>query len=259
MMPRPSDSGSAPLKPLKWYKKLATEKGRLEAGAFLVEGEKALSQVISCRPAEIAEIVTDTDLPASYRDYPVRLVTASQLRSLCSTKTPQGPLAVVRLPQDAYSTELPEATGTRILLLEDVQDPGNVGTLIRTAAAFGYSGVLLTDKCADPFSPKCIQSTAGAVLATWIRRTARWHELVKELKGKGFRLVAADPGGTDDTSVLRAHDGLLLALGNEARGLSRRVLLASDHRLKIPVDQTRAESLNVAACGAICMYISAVP
>ena len=167
-------SGEAtPLKPLKWYKQLATEKGRLEAGAFLVEGERAVRQIVNNHSDEVVEIVTMKEVPAVYSDYPVRYVTESQFRSICNTKTPQGTMAVVRLPRDVYSAELPQDTGTRILLLEDVQDPGNVGTLIRTAAAFGYSGVILTEKCADPLSPKCIQSTAGTVLALWIRRTAR--------------------------------------------------------------------------------------
>ena len=257
-MPPPSDGTRPSLRPLKWYKRLATEKGRAESGSFVVEGEKAVRQVLGGHPTEILEIVTAGDLPSVYRQYPVRLVTESQLRSICSTRTPQGPLAVVRLPEDARSSEPPAVAGDRVLLLEDVQDPGNVGTLIRTAAAFGYSGIILTNKCADPFSPKCVQSTAGSILAVWTRRTVRWHDIVAELKDRGYRLIAADPAGVEGPSVFKRHDGLVIALGNEEHGLSKRVLDISDHRIGIPIDTAGAESLNVAACGAICMYLSAV-
>jgi TrmH family RNA methyltransferase len=229
------------LKPIKWYKNLATRKGRLEAKAFLVEGDRAIKQII---------------LSPFYHKYPKRLVTDNQLSSICSTKTPQGIVAVVRLPLDTYSDQLPANTGAKILLLEDIQDPGNVGTLIRTAAAFDYSGIILTEKCANPLSPKCVQSTAGTVLSLWIRRTSRYLELVEELKQGGYSLVAADLAGAEDPSVLQCRNKLLLALGNEASGLSDFVLNASDHRLRVSTMRGKAESLNVAACGAICMYLS---
>jgi TrmH family RNA methyltransferase len=244
------------LKPIKWYKNLATRKGRLEAKAFLVEGDRAIKQIISSNPDDIVEIVSTGELSPIYNQYPKRLVTDSQLCSICSTKTPQGIVAVVRLPLDTYSDQLPANTGAKILLLEDIQDPGNVGTLIRTAAAFDYSGIILTEKCANPLSPKCVQSTAGTVLSLWIRRTSRYLELVEELKQGGYSLVAADLAGAEDPSVLQCRNKLLLALGNEASGLSDFVLNASDHRLRVSTMRGKAESLNVAACGAICMYLS---
>ena len=251
-----SNGRTNPLKPLKWYQKLATKKGRLEAGAFLVEGDRAIRQVISSHRQEIIELITVEELPPVYRSYSQRIVTDSQFRSICLTRTPQGPIAVVRQPQDIYSDHLPEDTGNRLLLLEDIQDPGNVGTLIRTAAAFGFSGVILTEKCADPLSPKCVQSTAGTVLSVWLSRTSRYLELAEGLKKDGYFLVAADLDGTEDPSALGSHNKLLLMLGNEASGLSKVMLNTSDYRFRIPTDRKKAESLNVAACGAICMYLS---
>ena len=244
------------MKPLKWYRNLATKKGRIEAGAFLIEGDRAIKQMISNNPDAIVEIISTEELSPSYRNYSKRLITDSQLRSIGSTKTPQGIIAVVRLPMDAYSDQLPDNIGSKILLLEDVQDPGNVGTLIRTAVAFAFSGVILTEKCADPLSPKCVQSTAGTVLSLWIRRTSHYLELVEELKYNGYSLVAADLNGEEDPSVLQCQNKLLLALGNEASGLSRSILKASNYRLRIPTIRERVESLNVAACGAICIYLS---
>jgi len=250
------DDRKIALKPIKWYKNLATRKGRLEAKAFLIEGDRAIKQIISSNPDDIIEIVSTEELSPLYHKYPKRLVTDSQLRSICSTKTPQGIIAFVRLPIGTYSDQLPSNIGAKILLLEDVQDPGNVGTLIRTAVAFDFSGVILTEKCADPLSPKCVQSTVGTVLSLWIRRTSRYLELVEELKHSGYSLVAADLGGVQDPSVLQSPKKLLLALGNEASGLSDSVLNVSNLRLRVPTIRGKAESLNVAACGAICMYLS---
>ena len=246
---------SAPLKPLKWYKKLATKKGRLEAGAFLVEGNRAIRQIIDNRPDEIIEILAVGEPLPVYRNYAVRLVTESHLHSICLTRTPQGIAAVVRLPED-MDGRLPEDAGNKILLLEDIQDPGNVGALIRTAAAFGFSGVIMTENCADPLAPKCVQATAGTVLSVWLRRAAGYLDLVKALQEKGYSLVAADLNGAVEPLVLYHQNKLLLALGNEAAGLSGALLKAADYRLRIPIVREKAESLNVAACGAILMYLS---
>ena len=251
-----SNQRTYPLKPVKWYRDLATREGRIEAGAFLVEGGRAISQVAGNHPGEVSEILFTTELPPGYNSFANRRVTDSQLRSICCSQTPQGTAAVVRMPGDIYSDNLPGRTGNRILLLEDIQDPGNAGTLIRTAAAFGYSGVILTEKCADPFSPKCVQSTAGAILSLWIRRTPGYLKMIEGLKRNGYQLVAADLEGDEDPSPLQGKTKLLLALGNEASGLSAAVLKAADNRIKIPIGRDSAESLNVAACGAICMYLS---
>lgn len=247
---------TVPLRPLNWYKKLATKKGRFKAGGFIVEGDKAIRQIIGSYPDDVVEIVSVKEPPMIYRDYPVRIVTDSQFRSICLTKTPQGIMAVIRLPADVYSDKVPKEMGNKILLLEDIQDPGNVGTLIRTAAAFDYSGVILTESCADPLSPKCVQSTAGTVLSVWLRKTNSYLEIANLLRNSGYPLIAADVHGTDDPSVLTGQAKVLLALGNEASGLSGELLDMANYRIYIPTASNKAESLNVAACGAICMYLS---
>jgi len=249
-------SPSNPPLPLKYYRKLATRKGRLEAKAFVIEGERAVRQVMESRPGAVLEIVSIEDTRALYPRYLHRTVTESQFRHIATSKTPQGVLAVVRIPEETYTDSLPEKPGNRILLLEDIQDPGNVGTLIRTAAAFNFSGVILTEKCADPFSPKCVQSTAGSVLSLWLRRTKDCLGMVKELKEQGYFLLAADLNGEEDTTIITGRHKLVLALGNEASGLSDEVLKIADYRLKLPTAREKAESLNVAACGAILMYLA---
>ena len=249
-------SSNPPLKPLKWYRKLAARKGRLEADAFIVEGERAVGQVVENYTGEILEIVTVEGITNPYPQYPHRTVTESQFRGFSQAQTPQGILAVVRPPWEAYSDSLPLNPGKKLLLLENIQDPGNVGTLIRTAAAFDFSGVILTEKSADPFSPKCVQATAGSILSVWLRRTGEYLEMVQALKKRGYYLLAADLNGKEDVSALGKQEKLLLALGNEAGGLSEAVLEMSDYQLRLPTVREKAESLNVAACGAICMYLA---
>jgi TrmH family RNA methyltransferase len=243
------------LKSLRWYRDLADRKGRKEAGAFLVEGERAIRQIKTVAPENIMEILSTAAPPGFLSGYPARTLTDRQFRSISSTETPQGLTAVILTPPDTYTDRLPPEPGNRILLLEDIQDPGNVGTLIRTAAAFRFTGVILSDKCADPLSPKVVQATAGTVLSVWLRRTDHYLDLAAALRERQYCMLATTLDGREDIALLSSRSRLVLALGNEAAGLSTAIRAAADCRLKIPIAPERAESLNVAACGAICMYL----
>jgi TrmH family RNA methyltransferase len=241
------------LRSLKWYKTLSDSKIRQQEGYFLVEGFRAVEQIAKEFPESVDEIVGTEDAGAIYRrSFPVRTLSRSQLDYISSSRTPQGIVAVVKLPPECYSSELPKEHGTSVLLLEHVQDPGNVGTLIRTAAAFNYSGVLLSWQCADPFSPKVVQSSAGAILSVWIRRTESYLEMASRLKADGLVILAADVHGRQHLeSADRSH---VLALGNEGIGLSSELLNISDYSFRIPFDNKKVESLNVAVSGAIAMF-----
>ena len=114
----------------------------------------------------------------------------------------------------------------------------------------------MTESCADPLSPKCVQATAGTVLSVWLRRTTHYLELTRALRKGGYSLIAAELNGAAEPSILCRQSKLLLALGNEAAGLSSALLDVADYRLRIPTVREKVESLNVAACGAICMYLS---
>ncbi len=244
------------IKSLKWYRQLADRKGRLEAGVFIVEGEKAIRQIAASHPEAITEIVAVGKPPDVFNNYLARTVTESQFRYISNTQTPQGIMAIVKIPANTYSGNLPGDTGNRILLLEDIQDPGNTGTLIRTAAAFNYAGVILTENGADPLAPKCVQAAAGTLLSVWLRRTGQYLEMTRSLKRQGYILTAADVRGTEEPAILSHQEKLILALGNEAAGLSKELLEIADYRVRIPITPEKAESLNVAACGAILMYLS---
>jgi RNA methyltransferase, TrmH family len=243
-------------KSLKRYRELADKKGRLQQGVFLVEGEKSISQIMASHPGDITEIIAEVETPSLFRRYPIRTVTASQFQYISSAQTPQGISAVVKLPLGIYTSNVPSSPASRILLLENIQDPGNAGTLIRTAAALGFDGVILTENSADPFAPKAVQAAAGTVLSVWIRKTGQYLEMAKSLQQAGHVLVGADVRGNDGPDILPQQEKLILALGNEAAGLTDELISIADYRVRIPTPPDKAESLNVAACGAILMYIS---
>jgi TrmH family RNA methyltransferase len=243
------------LRPLKWYRALDSHKARRAAGAFLVEGERAMGQLLQGHRNSIMEILALPGMAARFPGLTLRILTPAQFASISTEKTPQGLAALVRLPADTYSDKLPELPGRHILLLEHIQDPGNTGTLIRTASAFDYDGVIMSDKCADPFSPKAVQSSAGSILAPWIRRSPRYLQMAEELQQKGYKLIAAALDGGGDMQHLRAAK-TVLALGNEAAGLGGEILSMADYRVGIPINRQKAESLNAASCGAILMYLS---
>ena len=114
----------------------------------------------------------------------------------------------------------------------------------------------MTESSADPLSPKCVQSTAGAVLSLWMRKIRRYLDVTGSLRKDGYKLISTVLDGGAEPSVLECQSKLLLALGNEAAGLSPEILEISDYRVGIPINREKAESLNVAACGAACMYLS---
>lgn len=245
------------MKPLSWYKALSDARERRESGFFFVEGRRAIEQIKSAAHHNIEEILVTEKLHREFQNYscPVRVLTERQINSVCASKTPQGAAAVVRIPENSYNGVLPRLAGDRVLLLEGLQDPGNVGALIRTAAAFDYSGVVLSGESADPFSPKAVQASAGSVLSVWLRRTARYLDLAKELKKHGCTLVAADVHGEPLKSDFRLPERHALFLGSEGAGLSDDILVMADKKVRIPIDRNNAESLNVAASGAIMMFL----
>ncbi|MGA2508175.1 MAG: RNA methyltransferase [Chitinispirillaceae bacterium] len=245
------------LRPLSWYKDLSNVRRRREYGFFLVEGKRAVEQIQKTAPSSIEEILaTETASKTTGRfSCALRILTDRQFKTICSSKTPQGIAAVVRIPENSYGEDLPKQTGDRLLLLEGVQDPGNVGTLIRTASAFDYGGVIMSEECADPFSPKAVQASAGSTMSVWIRRTDGYRGIVKKIQERGFKLIAADVEGGTLTARYSLPLRCVLMLGSEGAGLSDQLLALADEKIRIPINDRMVESLNVATAGALLMFL----
>jgi len=249
------------MKPISWYKSLSQPQHRREFGCFLIDGRRSVDHILTHRRESVSELLCVEDTAPSYQsqssDIPIRTISEAHMNTISPSRTPQGVCALVRIPDDIYTSKIPEASTVingKILLLEHIQDPGNIGTLIRTAAAFGVDGVIMSDQCADPFSPKAIQSTAGSILSLWIRRSNNYLRMITELKNRGYKLIAADLQG-DELQIQESCDiPRILALGSEGSGLSEDVINMSDRRVRIPISESGAESLNVAVAGGILMF-----
>ncbi len=245
------------LRPLSWYNKLSEPKARKTEHLFLLEGFRGVEQMLNNHPHSVDELLITEKYQWLAQEYrvPHRILLPQQIKKFCTSVTPREVIAVVKIPENSCSSVMPVDPGDRVLFLDGVQDPGNVGTLIRTAAALNYSGCILTSKCADPFSPKSVQSTAGALLGLWIRRTHDYSTLLWEFKNRGYKIVSAAVEGAKaiDFAEYPRH---ILALGSEGTGLTQNVVALSDQVFQIPIDAKAVESLNVAACGAICMFMA---
>jgi TrmH family RNA methyltransferase len=225
----------------------------------LLEGKKAIDQVFDKAPHAIEELLVTSELQDSIEKYqrPSRVLATSQLHLISSVKTPQGVVALVKIPDSSYTDVFPLPAGNRILLLEHVQDPGNVGTLIRTAAALNYSGIILSSQCADPFSSKVVQATSGSLFSVWIRKTKDYLHMIERLKSINYKVFTADVHGEPHVDFSSAPNHVLV-LGSEGSGLTPDITALANVRFAIPIESSHAESLNVAVCGGIAMFAGAM-
>ena len=223
---------------------------RRAAGEFVCDGPKLLAEALKWGAAVTTVVAEEgtslPELPSAVRRVEVP---ADLLRSLSTTETPQGVLFLCRTPDLALPERL---TGGRYMVLDGVQDPGNLGTVWRTADAFGADGLVLVHSCADPWSPKTVRATMGACfrLPVW---EADLHTLQARLDEGGVPLYAT--ALREDTEDLRAHDlrRCAVVIGSEGRGVSEETLALCGKTLKIPM-RTRCESLNAAVAAAVVLW-----
>ncbi len=183
------------------------------------------------------------EIPFEEKD--VTRVSDEVFRFLSDEKTPQGILCRVRIPEGTIVAPV-----GKCILLDGVADPGNVGTILRTANAAGYETAYLTADCADPYSPKSVRSSMSGVFFTKICRGERAD--IAELL-RGTPVIVADMGG-ENVFSFRAPNKFTLVIGNEANGVSDEVAAIATDTVKIPMRETQ-ESLNAAISAGIIMYL----
>ena len=224
---------------------LRESKYRKETGCHFVEGDKLVLEALAS--GVTLETVFVREGHVGPRDFSCETVevTDSVMDALSTAGTPQDLCAVAKTPAMA----LPEPLSGTVLLLEDVQDPGNVGTLIRTADALGASCVILSPRCADPFSPKTLRSSMGSVYHLPVSVTDIPAAL-RTLNEQGYTCLCGHLKGSE---VLPPRtDRMALLVGNEGNGVTdESAALCYAYRLPMP---GRAESLNAAVFGAIMLY-----
>ncbi|MGI6110088.1 MAG: TrmH family RNA methyltransferase [Eubacteriaceae bacterium] len=250
--------------------KLVQKKYRDRSGLFLADGTKLFQEALDSGMQFERVYYTDEwfrSAAAALQDLILRLeeertavpVTPEVLKLVSSVKSPEGIVSVIRKPEEIDPESLLTkdsqlTTGHSYVILEDVQDPGNLGTIIRTADAAGYDAVILTEGCADIYSEKTLRASMGSVFHLPVVRTGGISRFLNDLREHGFEAAGASlQGETIELCQTDRPQRLALILGNESRGLSEKTAGLCTRLVKIPI-YGRAESLNVAVAAGILLY-----
>ena len=223
-------------------KALATKQGREEQGAFIAEGEKLVGEIRS----------SDLRIRKIHQTKPIfaegELISEKEMERISQLKTANSVLAVVELPKSRLASVKPDKN--LVLALDRVQNPGNLGTIIRLADWFGISDIVCSEDSADCFNPKVVQATMGAILRVKVHYTS----LVEWLKNQhNTKIYGTFLEGENIYSAELDKSGVIV-MGNEGQGISAEVAATVSHKLLIPpypADRCGSESLNVAVATAV--------
>lgn len=237
---------------------------RRETGRFIVEGKKLISDA----PDELIEEVFISESNASWNEFCVERFSSDKgfryeivkddiFNKISDTVTPQGMLAVVKMPQwDIERTAAAEKDNPAPLfvILENIQDPGNAGTVIRTAEACGVRAVFMTKGCVDIYNPKTARSTMGSIFRVPAVYVDDITDTAALLRGRGVRLYAACPDeGAGSCFAKDYRSACAFLIGNEGTGLTEQAVAAADEKIYIPM-RGEIESLNASVSASVLMY-----
>ncbi len=229
---------------LKILSKLNQKKYRSEYGCFIVEGKKGVSEAITSGK-EVIQLVMTRQFANQEKNFgenqETLIVDEKDFAKLAETVTPSGIAAIVRMPDNNLET----IKKTKLIaVLEDIRDPGNLGTIIRTADWFGLDAIMLIGG-ADPYQPKVVRSSMGSIFHLLIVTSQNGEADLIELKKAGFKIVVTRPELADSRKIVNFRDKTAIVFGNESKGTSKEIDQLADQSLSIP-KHGHAESLNVA-------------
>jgi len=252
---------------VKGARRLAKRAFRQRERRFLAEGPQSVREALAI-PGTLLELYATAEAENRHADLteaahaasvPVFRVSGEVMNELAQTVTPQGLLGVcafLDVPLDAVLERRP----TLVTVLAHVRDPGNAGTVLRTADAAGAGAVVFTDASVDPYNGKCVRASAGSLFHLPVVTGVRFADVAGELRTAGLRLLAADGAGPRDLDDLlddrSLHAPTAWVFGNEAWGLPDEILTNTDEAVAVPI-HGHAESLNLATAAAVCLYASA--
>ena len=227
---------------VRQWDKLKLKKYRDETGCFIIQEKHLIKEAL-----EAGLLETLIVRKGAVNEFSREAVTVSDavMKKLSSNVSLNDFIAICRKPENQAERE------DRIIVLEKVQDPGNLGTIIRTAYSFGYDALYLSTDCCDEFNEKCIQSSQGAIFRLPIIRM-KMEDIRKKMKKEGLTVAVTCLRGASMLQDIEIPQRFALVFGNEGRGLTAETIKAGDIRVKIEMDQF--ESLNVAVAAAICAY-----
>jgi TrmH family RNA methyltransferase len=242
-------------------RRLQRRRDRDQTGRFLAEGPQAVREALAA--GVVLELFGTPEALTRHGDLAVQAplassITEEALIALTETVQPQGLVAVC----EQMDITLREALAKRprlVAVAAEIRDPGNAGTVLRTADAAGAGAVIFAGDAVDPYNGKCVRASAGSLFHVDVVRTGT-GDLVTDLHEAGLQVLATSGAGADDLDSL-LDEGALVAptawiFGSEAHGLPRDLLDAADRRVRVPI-YGGAESLNLAAAAAVCLYASA--
>ncbi len=244
----------------KETRKLSTKKGRDESGLYLVEGENMIRE--ACNHGIPLRHIFLRDKGGGHPEFvftkpgkapgvPIYLLEYGLFDQLAQTETSQGVLGVAKKP--VMPKTIPNQGN--VLILDRLQDPGNIGTLIRTAEAAGYQGVVVVKGTADVFSPKVVRATAGSLFRVPLFHFSDREELLEALRKSGKKMVVTDLKAKTSYYQQDLRKNIALVIGNEGNGVDPYFSEHGDVRIKIPM-KGKVDSLNAAVAAGILMYES---
>ena len=233
---------------IKNIKKLKEKKYRLDS--YIVEGIKMVKEAIN-ENQEIALIAIREDFKIDFDTKNIKTVIISNkiFNDISDVKTPQGILAVIKKNQNNQI----ETNSNYILALDSLQDPGNMGTIIRTADSANINQIIINKTTVDPYSPKVIRSTMGAIYRTNIIEVEDLKTTLKEIQSKGFQIITTDLKATQSIYDINYNNKTVVVIGNEANGVSQEILQTADKKVIIPM-LGKTESLNASIAASIMIY-----
>ena len=245
----------------KEVKNLKQKKFRDERGEYLIEGIRFVDEAIKAN-AEIKSFFFSERLEnANGGAELLERITASNcaiyelsdhlMDGICDTENSQGVVAILSIKKCRPEDFIP--LSKKLLILESIQDPGNLGTIIRTADAAGFDGVIALSGCVDIYNPKVLRATMGSVFHIQIADHADMAETISLIKSSGLKTFAAHLKGEKSIYEADMSAGGVILIGNEANGLSEELASQADELVKIPMPG-KAESLNASIASALFMY-----
>ena len=237
----------------KEIKKLKEKKHRIKSNKYLIEGLRFVEEAIKSKVSIDSIIFTESfkeknpDLFLKINEN-IKLIQMNEalLKQLCSTENPQGIVGVINMQNKELKI------GELVILVDKVQDPGNMGTIIRTAHAAGAAGIVMTKGTVDIYNDKTLRSTMGSIFYIPIVEDDSL-DFVKSLKKEGYKLVVSSLQGKNNFFEENLQGKVMIAVGNEGNGVSDEVYDIADIKVKIPMPG-EAESLNVAVATSIMIY-----
>lgn len=238
---------------LKAVADLKNDKTREKTGQYLVEGVRAVETLIDRAKENLVAIYESEGLvwnkallTRSPGKVPVRTIPEREMELLSSTKTQQGLVAVAI----SRSLRINWETARRITLVDAIQDPGNLGALFRSCAAFGFDAVVLGKGSVDPWNPRAVRGSSGLIATVPFEANARLDQTIEFLRNKGFAIVGTSPHGKETIDSISLKRKVALLVGNEGKGASANLLDQCDCKVRIPMI-AGVESLNVSVAHGI--------